>query len=93
MRAKVVFDRPIELEPLTDGFTGDFDPSWSLDGNRLLFSSSRNGSRHIWAAAGNLTQPTQLTSGAALDDRPVFSPDGEKWHSCRIVVDAVESGR
>ncbi len=78
VRAQVVFDRPIELEPLTDGFTGDFDPSWSRDGQRLLFSSSRDGNRHIWTAAGNLTQPTPLTSGPALDDRPVFSPDGQQ---------------
>ena len=78
MRAKVVFDRPVELEPMTDGFTGDFDPSWSGDGNRLLFSSSRDGNRHIWAAAGNLAQPEPLTSGAALDERPAFSPDGQQ---------------
>ena len=78
MRARVAFDKPVALEPLTDGFTGDLDPSWSLDGNRLLFSSSRNGNRHIWAAAANLAQPTPLTSGAALDERPAFSPDGQQ---------------
>ena len=76
MRARVTFDKPVELEPLTDGFTGDFNPSWSPGENRLLFSSSRNGNRHIWAASVNLSQPAPLTSGPALDDRPVYAPDG-----------------
>ena len=78
VRARVAFDRPVGLEPLTDGFTGDFDPSWSPDQSRLLFSSSRNGNRHIWAANANLSQPIALTSGSAIDERPVFSPDGRQ---------------
>jgi hypothetical protein len=63
-RVAVTFDRPITLEPLTDGFTGDIDPAWSPDGKRLVFSSSRTGNRTLWTARPDLTQPAPLTSGA-----------------------------
>jgi len=76
-RVAVTFDRPVTLEPLTDGFTGDVDPAWTPDGNRLVFSSSRTGNRTLWTARGDLTQLAPLTSGVALDERPVYSPDGQ----------------
>ncbi len=74
----VTFDRPVKLEPLTDGFSGDVDPAWSPDGTHLVFSSSRAGNRTLWTARGDLTQSAPLTSGVALDDRPVYSPDGRQ---------------
>ena len=75
-RIAVTFDRPVKLEPLTDGFSGDIDPSWSPDGTHIVFSSSRTGNRTLWTARGNLTQPAPLTSGGAIDERPVYSRDG-----------------
>ena len=77
-RVAVSFDRPARLEPLTDGYSGDIDPAWSPDGQRLVFSSSRTGNRTLWTAHGDLTRPAPLTSGVALDERPVFSPDGQQ---------------
>ena len=77
-RIAVTFDPPATLQPLTEGFSGDFDPAWSPDGNRLVFSSSRTGNRTLWTARGDLTQATPLTSGVALDERPVYSPDGQQ---------------
>ena len=77
-RVAVTFDRPVKLEPLTDGFSGDVDPAWSPDGTHLVFSSSRAGNRTLWRARGDLTQPAPLTSGIALDERPVYSPDGQQ---------------
>jgi len=77
-RVAVTFDRPVKLEPLTDGFSGDVDPAWSPDGTRVVFSSSRAGNRTLWTARGDLTQSAPLTSGVALDDRPVYSPDGRQ---------------
>jgi eukaryotic-like serine/threonine-protein kinase len=77
-RVAVAFDRRVELEPLTDGFTGDLDPSWSPDGGRLVFSSSRGGNRNLWSAQANLSQPTSITAGENFDERPVYSPDGQQ---------------
>ena len=78
VRGAVAFDRPVELEPWTDGFSGDIDPVFSPDGSRLVFSSSRAGQRTLWTARGDLTQLTQLTSGSAIDSRPAVSPDGRE---------------
>ena len=76
-RIALTFDRPVKLEPLTDGVSRDLDPAWSPDGTRLVFSSSRAGTRTLWTTRHDLTQPAPLTSGAALDERPAFSPDGQ----------------
>jgi Tol biopolymer transport system component/tRNA A-37 threonylcarbamoyl transferase component Bud32 len=77
-RVPVTFDRSATLEPLTDGLSGDFDPVWSPDGGRLVFSSSRTGHRTLWSARDRLAQPAPLTSGAAFDERPAYSPDGRQ---------------
>ncbi len=62
-------------QPLTDGFTGDLDPGWSPDGTRIVFSSSRGGSRNIWSARADLSEPSPLAPFDALDERPMYSPD------------------
>jgi Tol biopolymer transport system component len=77
-RAAVTFDRPVTLEPLTDGFSGDVDPAWSPDGTHVVFSSSRAGNRTLWIAHSDFAHAIPLTSGVALDDRPVYSPDGRQ---------------
>ena len=77
-RIAVRFDRPVALEPLTDGYTGDFDPCWAPDGSRLFFSSSRTGQRNIWSVRSDLSQPAPLTTGPALDERTACSPDGRQ---------------
>jgi Tol biopolymer transport system component len=77
-RIPITFDRPVTLEPLTDGFSGDFDPVWSPDGSRLVFSSARTGNRTLWSARDRLAQPAPLTNGVAIDERPAFSPDGQQ---------------
>jgi len=64
------------MSPLTDGFQGDLDPMVSPSGDRVVFSSSRDGNRHIWMARSDGSDPHPLTSGPSEDDRPTFSPDG-----------------
>jgi Tol biopolymer transport system component len=66
------------LRTLTDGFTGDQYPTVSPRGDRILFASTREGSRNLWRAEGNGGSPQPLTSGIALDERPSFSPDGQR---------------
>jgi Tol biopolymer transport system component/serine/threonine protein kinase len=77
-RVPVQFDSPPALAPLTEGYTGDLDPSWSPDGTRLAFSSSRSGQRNIWWANPDMTRPVAVTSGSAIDEGPVYSPDGSQ---------------
>ena len=77
-RVAVTFDRPVVPEPLTDGYTGDFDPALSPDDDRLVFSTSRTGNRTLWSASTRLERPAPLTAGVAFDERPVYSPDGRE---------------
>ncbi len=72
------FDTSPVLEPLTDGFSGDFEPWSSPDGSRVIFSSSRTGNRNIWSARADLSEPVPLTTGAAIDERPAYSRDGQQ---------------
>jgi eukaryotic-like serine/threonine-protein kinase len=74
-RVAVRFDQKVTLEPVTDGYTGDFDPAWFPDGNRMVLSSSRTGQRNIWTTAAG-SPPAPITTGSAIDERPVVSPDG-----------------
>jgi len=63
---------------LTDGYKGDLFPSLDLQRPRLVFSSSRAGNRSLWVARPDASQPSPLTSGSAIDDRPAFSPNGDQ---------------
>ena len=71
-----VDDRSAQLMAITDGSTGDIDPSMSLQGDRLVFSSTRGGNRSIWASGPDGRNARPLTGGASLDERPEISPDG-----------------
>jgi Tol biopolymer transport system component len=64
--------------PLTDGYHGDLDPMVSPSGEQLLFSSSRDGNRHIFIARPDGSDARPLTSGLSEDDRPAYSPDGRE---------------
>jgi Tol biopolymer transport system component len=78
MRVAVNGSGSTELEQITDGFSGDFDPVWTPDGSRLFFSSSRSGSRNLWSVSADFSRPTPLTSGTTFDERPIVSPDGRQ---------------
>ena len=74
-RVAVRFDQKVALEPVTDGYSGDFDPAWFPDGSRIVLSSSRTGQRNIWTTStGSPAVP--ITTGSSIDERPVVSPDG-----------------
>jgi serine/threonine protein kinase/Tol biopolymer transport system component len=73
---------------VTDGYGGDLDPNVSPSDDRIVFSSSRTGERHLWTARIDGSELRQLTSGTSFDDRPSFSPDGK-----RIVFNSDRGGR
>jgi serine/threonine protein kinase len=63
--------------PLTDGFGGDLDPTWVPTSNRVAFSSTRDGVRHLWTANIDGSDLRPLTSGSSQDERAALSPDGQ----------------
>jgi eukaryotic-like serine/threonine-protein kinase len=77
-RIEVTPGRPARLTAITDGFGGDFEPSVAPNGDRMVFTSTRSGNRHVWTARIDGTDARPLTSGPSLDQHPAFSPDGQQ---------------
>jgi Tol biopolymer transport system component len=73
---------PIVEDPSRNG-----SPSWSPDGTRITFSSTRSGNYDIWVTAADGTGLTQLTFASADDIEPDWSPDGT-----RIAFSSARSG-
>lgn len=66
----------------------DARPSYSGDGKRIAFESSRSGSEEIWICNEDGSDPVQLTSfGNTWAGSPAWSPDGEQ-----IVFDCNPAG-
>ena len=66
------------LERLTFDPGDDISPTWSADGQEIVFSSSRNGKYNLYAYSlpgKNLRQVTNLETGAFA---PAVSPDGKE---------------
>jgi eukaryotic-like serine/threonine-protein kinase len=71
-------DGAAPFQRLSGGATGDFDPTVSASGDRLVWSSSRSGNRNLWIGKDDGSQARPLTTGNATDDSPSFSPDGRQ---------------
>jgi Tol biopolymer transport system component len=58
----------------------DFDPDFSPDGQRLVFSSRRSGEAvEIWLASADGSSPQQVTHGPGpRQGAPAWSPDGRR---------------
>ncbi len=59
--------------------------SWSPDGSKILFFSSRDGNGEIYVMGSNGKNQVNLTNHPARDAAPTWSPDGTKiaFHSNR----------
>lgn len=53
-------------------------PSWSPDGKKIVFVSSRDGTAEIYVMDADGANPTRLTNNGDYEGDPVFSPDGTK---------------
>ena len=74
---------------LTNHRGDDGYPSWSPDGNRIVFWSDRDGNFNfeIYVMDADGGNPQNLTNNPNLDWNPSWSPDGK-----RIVFDSVRDG-
>ncbi len=73
------------LRPLTQGSSADRQPTYSPDGEWVLFSSTRNGNLDLWMISTRTGVLRRLTDDEAEDWDPAFSRDGKRilWSSNR----------
>jgi len=68
---------PPEDAHLAPSTLDELTPSYSPDGTRIVFASTRSGSEELWIANGDGTNPRQVTrTGGAVCGAPQWSPDG-----------------
>ena len=74
------FDVGHPPEALLVSSSSDYNPDVSPDGHRIAFESGRAGDgQEIWLAAGDGSNPTQLTRGTGIwQGSPRWSPDGHR---------------
>jgi TolB protein len=59
-------------------FKDDIDPTWSPDGSKISFASSRKGDRQLFMMDANGDNVVQLTDLKNMGGRSTWSPDGTK---------------
>jgi len=64
------------LTNLTNDAGGDFAPSWSPDGTKILFVSDRDGDADIYVMDADGGNVMQLTDDPGTDQQPAWSADG-----------------
>lgn len=71
--------RTLRTHRLTDNPFGDYDPSWSPDGQFLAFMSDRDGNPEIYTmdTDGSNIRRLTFTNHWDVDYAPAWSPDGE----------------
>jgi TolB protein len=62
--------------PIT--FKDDIDPTWSPDGSKISFASSRKGGRQLFIMDSSGDNVEQLTDLSNMGGRSTFAPDGTK---------------
>ena len=64
------------LEQLTSDGANDYRPTWSPDGSRIAFVSTRDGNAEIYVMNADGTGQTNITNDTTDDQSPSWSPDG-----------------
>lgn len=76
------------LIQLTNSNCSDIHPSWSPDGNHIVFSSNRTANFEIYVMNKDGTNTKQLTDNTVGDKYPVYSSKGD-----RIAFVSIRSGQ
>ena len=63
---------------VTSNAAADTQPSWSPDGTKIAFASTRSGNSDIWVMNADGSSPVRLTTNAATDFAPSWSADATK---------------
>lgn len=66
------------LVDLTNNLAEDDVPSWSPDGTKIAFTSTRDGSGDIYVMNSDGSNASRLTNTPSRDSSAVWSPDGSK---------------
>lgn len=66
------------IKKLTELSANHWNPEWSPDGTRILFSSDQNGPRDIYVVNFDGSNMIMLTDGNGFYSRHQWSPDGTK---------------
>ena len=78
---------PFSLQQLTHNGAEDLGPAWSPNGDKIAFSSNRDGDHEIYTMDAGGSNLTPLTNNSVFDSSPSWSPDGK-----RIVFTRLEGG-
>jgi Tol biopolymer transport system component len=75
-----------EAYQLTDGPGYDYQPDWSPDGARVVYSSYRGNAEELWVVNVATRISHQLTATGAVNVEPRWSPDGKQlaWVSTAL---------
>ena len=71
-------DESVSIRQLVTLPGASWDPSFSPDGNRLVFVNDNAGVTNLWLLDLESGQPTQLTDHPSADTAPAFAPEGER---------------
>jgi hypothetical protein len=66
------------LTRLTNNVASDYAPSWSPDGSKIAFTTSRFGNLEIAVMNGDGSGVARLTNDTRVDEVPAWSPDGQR---------------
>ncbi|MBL8162135.1 MAG: PD40 domain-containing protein, partial [Anaerolineae bacterium] len=76
-----------------DSWGQSFEPAWSPDGQKIAFSSERDGFYAIYTMNADGTNQRRLTENKPLGDNdPTWSPDGDHIAFIRWIAEASDRG-